>query len=92
MAWTKNKARALLLWRTGALKFKNMWRIYNVKRGLGTNCVMEMCEGEDNFDHVKVCSFYDTKWSNKWCRESEIAQYLVKINRERIVKVKMPIL
>ena len=39
---------------------------------------MPVCGGEDTLAHMKVCPFYDTKWSSKWESEKEIAQYLVK--------------
>ena len=90
--WRQHKAKALLAWRTGALRFKTVWRLYNLKRGLGINCVMPQCDGaRDDWDHVRQCLFYDTKWDDNWQTEDEIADYLVKISRERFIKVKMPL-
>ena len=90
--WPRNKARALFLWRVGALKLKTQWKIYNVKRGVGTDCVMPLCGEDDTLDHIKECKWYETKWDEKCSTERELANYLVKINRERLKKVKMPIL
>ena len=52
ISWDKNMAQVLLAWRTGSLRFKSAWKIYNVKRGLGVNCVMPMCDAPiDNWSH-----------------------------------------
>ena len=76
--WDKLESQAILAWRTGSIKFKMSWRLYNVKRGMGTSCVMPVCGGEDTLAHMKVCPFYDTKWSSKWESEKEIAKYLIR--------------
>ena len=91
-SWPRSKSRAILLWRTGGLKFKTQWKLYNVKRGIGIGCLMPVCPGLDNLDHVKNCPFYETKWDNRWKDDEELAIYLVKINRERTRRFKMPIL
>ena len=91
-SWPKTKSRSLLFWRIGALRLKTQWKIYNTKRRLGTDCVMPLCNGVDNIEHIKKCPWYDTKWSDKVVTDSDFANYLVKINRERLNKVKMPIL
>ena len=91
-SWPKIKAQAILAWRTGSLRLKTQWKLYNVKRGVGVDCVMPLCDGPDTLDHIKSCMWYETKWSDKWSTESDIANFLVKINRERLKKVKMPIL
>jgi len=92
MSWDKNMAQALIAWRTGSLRFKSAWKIYNVKRGLGVHCVMPMCDAPvDNWSHMIRCKFYDTGWNEKWTSEKEIATYIVKASRERFVKVKMPL-
>ena len=74
------------------MKLKTQWKIYNVKRGVGTDCVMPLCGEDDTLDHIKECKWYETKWDEKCSTEGELANYLVKINRERLKKVKMPIL
>ena len=90
--WPKSRSQALLLWRVGALKTKTAWRLYNVARGVGVSCVWPMCEGEDDFEHIKVCKFYQNRWNSKCCTEEELAKFIVNINRERVTKFKMPIL
>ena len=92
MGWEKVKSQAIFAYRTGSLKFCTSWRIYNIKRGNGIKCVMNMCPENDTFEHAKVCSFYDTKWNENWTTEEEIAEYIVALNRERFRRQKMPIL
>ena len=41
--WTRQKARALLLWRLGSLRFKGVWKVYNRKHGIESKCVMPQC-------------------------------------------------
>ena len=93
--YIKVKDKSFLGWpksRVGALKTKTAWRLYNVARGVGVSCVWPMCSGEDDFEHIKVCRFYENRWSNKFCTEEELAKFIVNINRERMRKFKMPIL
>ena len=72
--WDKLESQAILAWHTGSLKFKTSWKLYNVKRRIGTSCVMPVCGEEDTLAHTKICPFYDTKWSSKW----ESAEMLTK--------------
>ena len=92
--WTKIMAKALISWRSGSLKFKSVWRLYNVKRGVGTKCVMEVngCNQEDTWNHMVTCDFYETKWDPRWWQEKDIACYIIKVNRERLRRAKMPLL
>ena len=34
--WSKLMSQALLGWRTGSLKFKSTWKVYNTKHGLSS--------------------------------------------------------
>ena len=43
---------------------------FYIKRGVGINCVMPMCEEEDQWNHMIKWPFYDTKWNEKWERET----------------------
>ena len=54
-----------------------------------------MCtyNGEDNLQHIQVCPFYYTKWKKEFNdTEDKMAEYILMINRERLNRVKMPIL
>ena len=91
MGWNKIKVKALFAWRTGALRFKKSWRMYNTKRGMGIGCVM--CnEGDDEWQHMIVCKHYHTKFASWMISESQIADYVVEVNRERFVRMKMPLI
>ena len=91
--WSKLKAKALLAFRVGALKFKYNWRIYNVKRGIGINCLHPLCNENDTLFHVQRCKFYRTIWKDKYNdSEESLAEYLLKLNTERINTYRMPII
>ena len=92
--WTKIMAQAFLGWRCGSLKFKTLWRLYNVKRGIGTRCVMEFrgCAQEDTWNHMISCQFYDEKYDPETWNEKDVASYIVRVNRERLIKAKMPLI
>ena len=90
--WDRGKAQALFAWRIGAFKFKTSWRIYNVSYGVGTACVMSMCPHEDEWNHMIRCKFYHTKWNDIWMHDEEkLAEFIVKMSRERMIRVKMPL-
>ena len=95
--WSRQKSRALLLWRLGSLRFRGVWKVYNRKHGLASKCVMPQCGyEEDCWSHMIECPFYDTKWDPKWLSgpsfESDLADFIVKISRERFIKVKHPLI
>ena len=93
MKWDKMKAKAMIAIRTGSLRFENSWRIYNCKRGIGVRCINRMCNGIDELSHAKVCKFYFTKWNEKFAEsDSDMADYIISLNRERLQRFRMPIL
>ena len=91
-SWDKSRAKALFAYRTGSLKLKTAWKVYNQKIGVGIKCPMPMCPEDDTWDHLKQCPFYVTKWNVKWNTDDEIAKFIVEINRERYWRLKAPIL
>ena len=91
--WEKMKVKALLYFRTGSLKFKTAWKIYNCKRGVGINCVHPLCDQQDTFEHAKICRFNETIWKDEFSdSEDQTAEYIMLLNRERIRKYRMPII
>ena len=92
-SWEKSKVKVLLAYKTGSLKFKTAWRIYNTKRGIGTHCLFNLCPNLDNLYHVQQCLFYEVKWKREYLdSEEQLAEYLLQLNRERIKKFRMPII
>ena len=49
--WPRSKSRALFFWYTGALKFKMQWKVYNICKGIGVNCVIPLCPGLDEMSN-----------------------------------------
>ena len=92
-AWEKLKAKAILAYRCGTLKFKTCWRLYNLKRGKGIDCPNILCGKEDSILHAQKCLFYNTRWDDKFNdSEQEFAEYLLRLNRERISRYRLPII
>ena len=87
----KLESKALILWRTGALKFKSSWRVYNSKKDGGISCVSRLCLEEDSWEHMTQCQFYNTKFNSDWKTDKELAMYLVKVNQERVVRFHSPL-
>ena len=80
-------------YKTGSLKFKTSWWIYNTKRGIGVHCLLNLCPYLDNILHVQQCLFFDVKWKQEYLdSEEQLAEYLLQLNRERIRKFRMPII
>ena len=86
-SWEKQKSKAILAWRTGAIKLKDHWRVYNSKREGGVLCVSGLCDARDSWQHLLQCPFYNTKLKSDHT-EDELAEFLVTINRERFVRFK----
>ena len=75
------------------VKRQYIWKLYNVKRGVGIGCLMPVCDGLDNLEHVQQCKFYYTKWNPAWVNDDDsVEKYLVKLNRKRTKRFKMPII
>ena len=86
----KFEAKALLCWKVGCLKFKDHWRLYNSTKYGNTNWLFKECKGKDDYNHVKNCKFYDTRFTED--DDERFAKFLVSIHHERIIKFKMPLI
>ena len=86
-----NNIKALLFYRVGSLRCKSYWKAYYDKHGISTRCLVVICDQEDTLDHAKFCKYINTKWSSDFYLDSDIADYLVKLNRGRFARFKMPI-
>ena len=47
------------------------------------------CAQEDMWNHMISCQFYDEKYDPDMWNEKEVASYIVRVNRERLIKAKM---
>ena len=90
--WSKLQSQALLGWRTGSLKFRSTWKVYNTKHGLSSSCVFPLCSGIDSWSHMIQCPWYTVKWNPKFTEEEEIATYILKVSMERLKRLRMPLL
>ena len=97
--WTESKsnAKAILNFKIGALKYKENWKRYNSSQHRDNKCLVKDCDESDNMNHVRNCKGYDTKLEQQIdiddveYDELAVGEYLVKLNRERITKYKMPL-
>ena len=88
------EARAITAWRTGTLVFKN-WCPYRfrLKYQGDRKCLYPPCQGDDTLDHVmEECEFYSTKYKMKTGSIKDWAEYLVKLNTERMKEFKQPLI
>ena len=90
--WTKLMSQALLGWRTGSLKFRSTWKVYNTKHGLSWACVFPLCPDEDSWNHMIQCPWYTVKWNPKYTEEEEITTYILKVSMERLKRCRLPLL
>ena len=56
----------------------------------GTHCLVKVCRGEDEIDHITKCFGYSAKCPNGG-NTKQLAQYLVELNRKRIKKYNLPL-
>ena len=85
-------SKGLLLFKTGGLKFKQYWKICNSSKFKNNMCPGG-CEEFDNLRHMRKCK----KMVTKWCYIADVklencGDYLVKCNRERIMRYNLPII
>ena len=57
----------------------------------GTHCLVKVCGGEDEIDHITKCFGYSTQCP-KGGNTKQLAEYLVALNRERIKKFNLPLI
>ena len=87
---TRMRGRSVLLWKAGALRFRNVWRKYYEKKKMSFDCPKPLCGHPDTFEHSLVCMFNDIKMRGP-VNDFTIADYLTRLNRDRM-KDRMPIL
>ena len=88
------EARAITAWRTGTLVFKN-WCPYRfrLKYQGDRKCLYPPCQGDDTLFHVREeCEFYSTKFIQTSGSIKDWAEYLVKLNKERMREFKQPLI
>ena len=93
--YTYNKfdARAITALRTGNLIFKNWcpWMIRKKHAG-DPYCLFQPCMEKDSLDHVLNCQYYTTKFIEKEGPTRDWANYLVKLDQERVEKFGQPLI
>ena len=50
------------------------------------------CAQEDTWDHMISCKFYEEKYDPDMWNEKDVASYIVRVNRERLLEAKMPLI
>ena len=77
MGWVKIQTKAFRAHKTGTIKFRTVWMVWNVNNGTGVKCMHLMCPMEDNLAHAKHCQFMYTKWDEDNFETDDVANYLV---------------
>ena len=67
----------------------NKKREYMARYG-GTHCLVKVCGGDDEIDHITKCFGYTAKCPMGG-NTKQLAQYLVELNKERIKKYNLPL-
>ena len=76
----KREYQALVAYNAGALKLKTAWGDYHEIQ----SCLVPLCDGKDELNHIKLCAFYATKWEEEFIKDSRmLAKYLVAVDKER---------
>ena len=95
--WIKSKARMILLWRIGSLRFKDSWHDYNQK-GDGVGCISRFCKENDSLRQAVQCRFmrvnyrYKIKLEDIQQDSEELAEYLIELNKERTKRFRCPLM
>ena len=94
--WTQARrlSRALLMYRVGALKVKDTWRIFNSTKYGTLACPVPGCSEDDTVDHLFTCQGYECHkvMFNRWdSGELELAEYVMQLSEERFRRFRMPV-
>ena len=93
--WPRSDGRATLLWRCGALKFKDNWRKYYKKKNVDSSCPHPLCPAPDSFEHAVRCLFMNTRLKREEeCnnQDERFSRYVVALNHERTTRFCAPIM
>ena len=89
---TRLRGRAVFLWKVGALRFRRHWKNYYQAKKMTYMCPFPLCGHEDTYDHATECLFSNVKLTcNDKNNEYAIADFLVKLNRERVKDHRWPL-
>ena len=89
---TRLRGRAVFLWKVGALRFRRHWKNYYQTKKMTYMCPFPLCGHEDTYDHATECLFSNVKLTcNDKNNEYAIADFLVKLNRERVKDHRWPL-
>ena len=93
--WPRSNGRAVLLWRCGALRFRDNWKKFNKKNNADNSCPHPLCPAPDTLEHALKCLFMDTKirgYDPDVYRDDRMCQFIVALNRERLRRYDAPLL
>ena len=88
------EARAITCFNTGNLVFKD-WNPHKFtgKHAGDRWCLFSVCEGRDSYYHVRFeCKLYTTKYRDTGDPVKDNADFLVKLDQERIKRWKLPLI
>ena len=89
--FSKIEAKLMLAFMIGELNFlENRKREYTKKLG-STECLVRVCGGEDNIEHVSQCFGYSARPTGDGSEQSQ-ADYLLALHKERTQKYKFPLI
>ena len=90
--YTVFEARAITALRTGNLIFKNWCPWEFSKKNSGTKCMYPPCPEKDSLLHVMECRFYRTKFEQVEGVTRDWANYLTRLNQERVSEFNQPLI
>ena len=90
--YTVFEARAITALRTGNLIFKNWCPWEFSKKNGGRKCMYPPCTENDSLIHVMECRFYRTKFEQVEGPTRDWANYLTRLNQERISEFNQPLI
>ena len=90
--YTVFEARAITALRTCNIIFKNWCPWEFLKKNSGTKCMYPPCPEKDSLLHVMECKFYRTKFEQVEGVTRDWANYLTRLNQERVSEFNQPLI
>ena len=90
--FSRIESQLVLTLNVGELNLLTYRKNESIKKYGTTGCLIQVCGGEDNLEHVSQCFGYQAR-PNQWDGSNKsTAEYLLELHKEQIKKFNMPLI
>ena len=91
--WSKLEGKMMAAFKLGELELKTNRSGEASRTYGGTHCLVGVCGGQDNLNHIADCAGYETWPDGVWKGDPKsVVHYLMRLSAERTLRWGMPLL